>query len=115
MVIPKLSFLGFFKRPDGQQAAMFYDSVDNTTIFYETGKQIREGHRQRANIHEAEIRFPDGSSRKLPIGESIELAPVPAAQAPNRGEARCRETCAQAAAKPGAAKPGAAKPGAAAA
>ncbi len=112
MVVPKLSFLGFFKRPDGQQAAMFYDSVENTSIFYETGKQIRGVDIVSANIHEAEIRFPDGSSRKLPIGESIELAPVPAKPKPKPKPA-AKPGAQAAAAKPAAAKPGAAKPGAA--
>ena len=117
MVIPKLSFLGFFKRPDGQQAAMFYDSVEKTTIFYETGKQIRGVDIVSANINEAEIRFPDGTSRKLPIGESIELAPVPAKPKPAARPGAAKPGAQAAAAKPGAAKPGAqaaaAKPGAA--
>ena len=115
MVIPKLSFLGFFKRPDGQQAAMFYDSVEKTTIFYETGKQIRGIDIVSANIHEAEIRFPDGSSRKLPIGESIELAPVPAKPKPKpAAKPGAQAAAVRPGAKPGAARPGAARPGAAA-
>ena len=97
LVIPKLSFLGFFKRPDGQQAAMFYDSVENTTFFYEAGKQIRGVDIVSANIREAEIRFPDGTSRKLPIGESVELAPEPAKDPPKKA----------APVKPAAGKPGA--------
>ncbi len=88
MVIPKLSFLGFFKRPDGQQAAMFHDSVENTTIFYEAGKQIRGVDIVSATINEAEIRFPDGTSRKLPIGESVELAPEPAKVPPRKPAAK---------------------------
>ena len=111
MVIPKLSFLGFFKRPDGQQAAMFYDSVENTTFFYESGKQIRGVDIVSANINEAEIRFPDGTSRKLPIGDSVELAPEPAKLPPSKPGAAAKPGIA---AKPGAAKPGAAKPGVAA-
>jgi len=111
MVIPKLSFLGFFKRPDGQQAAMFYDSVEKTTIFYETGKQIRGIDIVSANIHEAEIRFPDGTSRKLEIGGTVELAPEPAKAPPPKPAGKpAVGKPAPAAAKPAAA----AKPGAAA-
>jgi hypothetical protein len=120
MVVPKLSFLGFIKRPDGQQAAMFHDSVENTTFFYESGKQIRGVDIVSANINEAEIRFPDGTSRKLEIGGTVELAPEPAKAPPPKPAAKpaagkpAPVAAKPAAAKPGAAKPGAAKPGAAA-
>ncbi len=79
MVIPKLSFLGYFQRPDGQQAALFYDSSQNTTVFYDTGKQIHGVDILSANVREAEIRFPDGSTRDLKIGDTVELAPEPSA------------------------------------
>lgn len=78
LVIPKLSFMGFFQRPDGKQAALFYDSAENTTVFYDTGKQIHGVDILSANVREAEIRFPDGTTRKLEIGGSVELAPEPA-------------------------------------
>ena len=80
MVIPLLSFLGFVQRPDGTKAAMFHDSVDNTTVFYESGKQqaIRGVEILDANVRQAEIRLPDGSTRKLDIGGApVELAAVP--------------------------------------
>lgn len=79
MVVPKLTFLGFVQRPDGTKAAMFNDSVDNTTIFYETGKQqVRGVDITNADVRQAEIRFPDGSVRNLEIGGTIELAAIPA-------------------------------------
>jgi len=111
MVVPKLSFLGFMKRPDGQQAAMFHDSVENTTFFYESGKQVRGVDIVSANINEAEIRFPDGTSRKLEIGGTVELAPEPAKAPPPKPAGKpAVGKPAPAAAKPAAA----AKPGAAA-
>jgi hypothetical protein len=77
MVVPKLSFLGFVQRPDGSKAAAFYDSVANTTVFYDSGNKVHGVDIVDANVREAEIRFPDGSTRKLEIGGSIELAPEP--------------------------------------
>jgi hypothetical protein len=131
MVTPKLSFMGFFQRPDGQQAAMFYDSVANTTIFYESGKQVHGVEILSANVREAEIRFADGTTRKLPIGESIELAAEPAKTPPPKkgilGKLGAVAAAVRAGAKPGvqqpkpgvkpgavkpAVKPGAVKPGA---
>jgi hypothetical protein len=100
MVIPKLSFLGFVQRPDGTKAAMFHDSVENTTFFYDAGKQqVRGVDIVNADVRQAEIRFPDGSSRSLAIGDSIELAAEPAKTPPPK-------PAAPAAAKAGAAKPG---------
>jgi hypothetical protein len=77
MVIPKLTFLGFFQRPDGTKAAMFHDSAQDTTVFYDSGNQVHGVDVVNANVREAEIRFPDGSSRKLEIGGSVELAAEP--------------------------------------
>ena len=75
MVVPKLTFLGFFQRPDGKQAAMFHDSVANTTLFYDAGKQAVHGVEiLDADVRDASIRFPDGSTRKLAIGGNVELA-----------------------------------------
>ena len=121
MVIPTLSFLGFFQRPDGKQAAMFHDSVENTTVFYDAGKQSVHGVEiLGANVNEAEIRFPDGTTRKLEIGGKVELAAEPAKIPPPKpkptvkpGAGPVKPGAAAAAAKP-AAKPNV-KPGAAAA
>lgn len=77
MVIPKLTFLGFFERPDGTKAAMFSDSVKGTTLFYEAGNQVHGVDVLNADVRSAEIRFPDGTSRKLEIGSSVELAAEP--------------------------------------
>jgi hypothetical protein len=77
MVIPKLSFLGFFQRPDGTKAAMFHDSATDRTVFYDAGKQVHGVDVVNANVKEAEIRFADGTSRKLEIGGSVELPAEP--------------------------------------
>ncbi len=121
MVIPTLSFLGFFQRPDGKQAAMFHDSVENTTVFYDAGKQSVHGVEiLSANVNEAEIRFPDGTTRKLEIGGKVELAAEPAKTPPPKpkptvkpGAGPVKPGAAAAAARP-VAKPNV-KPGAAAA
>jgi len=118
MVIPKLTFMGFFQRPDGKQAAMFYDSVNDTTVFYDSGKQVHGVDVLDANVHEAKIKFPDGTTRTLPIGGSVELAAEPAKAPPKKAAVpKAAETAAKAgagkagAAKAGVAKPGAVKPG----
>ena len=104
MVIPKLSFLGFFQRPDGTQAAMFHDSVENSTVFYDTGKQIHGVDIVNADVRQAEIRFPDGTTRKLEIGGSVELSAEPAKTPPPKKVVPQKPAAAAAAAKPGAAK-----------
>ncbi|MDD4101582.1 MAG: hypothetical protein PHU80_02980 [Kiritimatiellae bacterium] len=99
MVVPKISFLGYFQRSDGTRAAMFHNSVDNSLAFYETGNPVHGLDIINANVNAAEVRLPDGTTRDLKIGESVELAPEPAAATPAQ--------------KPGAAKQPAKKPGAA--
>ncbi len=121
MVIPKLTFLGFFQRSDGKQAAMFHDSVENTTVFYDAGKHSVHGVEiLNADVRGAEIRLPDGSVTSMKIGESKELAAEPAKAPPPKpkptvkpGAGPVKPGGAAAAAKP-AAKP-IVKPGAAAA
>ena len=78
MVTPKIAFLGFFKRSDGEMAAMFSDSTDNSTVFYEKGKAVHGVEVLRADMKEATVRYPDGSEGKIPIGGAVELEPEPA-------------------------------------
>jgi len=87
LIVPKLTFLGFFERPDGKRAAMFYDSAENTTVFYDSGKQVHGVDVLDANVHEAQIKFPDGTTRTLPIGSSVELAAEPAKGEPKKAAA----------------------------
>ena len=110
MVTPKLSFMGFFQRPDGKQAAMFYDSTTKQTVFYDAGKKVHGVEILNANVREAEIRFADGSTRKLAIGgEPIELAAEPDLNPPPKKVPPAKPGVAG---KPGAPQPGV-KPGAA--
>ena len=108
MVIPKLSFLGFFQRPDGKQAAMFYDSVAGSTLFYDAGKQVHGVDILSANVREAEIRFPDGATRKLEIGGNVELSPEPDTRPPPKKVAPAKAGAAPAKAGAVQAKAGAA-------
>ena len=120
MIVPKLSFMGFIQRPDGKRAAMFYDSAENTTVFYDTGKQVHGLDVLDANVHEAQVKLPNGTISKLPIGGSIELAPEPSkAPPPKKGAkagAAAKAGATAAAGKGGAPqqkpvlKPGAVKP-----
>lgn len=84
MVIPKLTFQGFFERPDGTKTAMFHDSVKNTTVFYDTGNQVHGVDVVSADVRAAEIRFPDGTTRKMEIGSSVELAAEPDTRPPKK-------------------------------
>ncbi len=114
MVIPKLTFLGFFERPDGTKTAMFHDSVKDTTVFYDTGNKVHGVDVVNADVRSAEIRFPDGKTRAMEIGSSIELEAEPDTRPPKKAPPAAAKPAAGAQ-KPGAGalKPGA-KPGAAA-
>ncbi len=91
MITPKLTYMGFIKRPDGTEAAMFYDSVNKTTIFYDEGNKVHGVDIVSADLKTASLRMDDGSTRALKIGQSVELAPeeaaaVPAKAAPQKNE-----------------------------
>lgn len=79
MVKPKITFLGFIERPDGTKAALFGDSVDKSTFFYEPGKKVHGAEILSADINEVTIRLPDGTTCKRNIGGSVDLAAEPAA------------------------------------
>lgn len=111
LIIPKLTFVGFFERPDGKRAALFHDSAEQNTVFYDSGKAVHGVEILSANVREAEIRFPDGTTRKLEIGTSVELAPEPAKAKPRPA---AKPGAKAPAAANGKAKPAAGKPGAAA-
>lgn len=115
LIIPKLTFVGFFERPDGKKAALFHDSTEQSTAFYDSGKTVHGVEILSANIREVEIRFPDGTTRKLAIGSSVELAPEPAKVKPKKSAKPSAKTGAapQAGAKAAAGKQAAAKAAAA--
>lgn len=118
LVVPKLFFEGFLQRPDGTRVAMFRDSTENTTIFYEPGKKVHGVEIVSANVTEAELRLPNGTTRTLKIGGApVDLDPEPAKAPAKKVAVPAKPGAAAAAAKPGAAaavKPGV-RPGAAAA
>lgn len=104
MIVPKISFLGYFQRPDGTKAAMFHNSVDNSLAFYTPGKSVHSLEILDADVKKAKVRFPDGSTRDLEIGASVELVPEPGAAKPAQKKAAAKPVK-----KPGAAKQAAAK------
>ncbi|MFO7936249.1 MAG: hypothetical protein R6V06_01410 [Kiritimatiellia bacterium] len=75
LITPKLTYMGFIKRPDGTQAAMFYDSANKTTIFYDEGNKVHGVDILSADLKTASLRMDDGSTRKLKIGQTVELTP----------------------------------------
>lgn len=84
MVIPKLTFLGFFERPDGTKTAMFHDSVKDSTVFYDTGNKVHGVDVVNADVRTAEIRFADGKTRSMEIGSSVELDAEPDTRPPKK-------------------------------
>ena len=83
MITPELTYMGFIKRPDGTEAAMFYDSANKTTVFYDEGNKVHGVDIVSADLRNASLRMDDGSTRSLKIGESVQLAPEEA-KAPER-------------------------------
>lgn len=77
MVKPRIRYEGFIQRPDGTKAAMFYDSSAKTSFFYEPGKKVHGVEIENADVKQAKIKFPDGTSRNLKIGGFVELAAEP--------------------------------------
>lgn len=109
MVTPKISFLGFVQRSDGSKGALFNDSTGDS-FFYEPGKKVHGVEITDANSKSASIKFPDGTTKVMPIGESVELAAEPAkapaagaAKAPAKAQVKGKDDAKAAAAK---AKPG---------
>jgi hypothetical protein len=75
-VIPTLTFVGFFSRPDGTPAALFNDSASKSSIFFTPGSQIRDASLISATIHTARVQKADGQTIDLAIGESFTLPAV---------------------------------------
>ena len=81
MVTPKISFLGFVQRSDGSKGALFNDSTGGS-FFYEPGKKVHGVEISDANSKSASIKFPDGTTKVMQIGGSVELAAEPAKTPP---------------------------------
>ncbi|MBP5321050.1 MAG: hypothetical protein J6334_08680, partial [Kiritimatiellae bacterium] len=87
MITPEIAFLGFIERPDGTRAALFSDSADKSTFFYEPGKKVHGVDILSANVREAAIRFPDGTTKKVEIGGKLTLAAEPLKNPPKAAAA----------------------------
>jgi hypothetical protein len=78
VVTPRLTYTGFFKRPDGQTAALFHDSVANASVFKLPGDALRGATLVEADIHQATLTLPSGRKVTLARHESVDLPPEPA-------------------------------------
>lgn len=75
-VIPMLTFRGYFQRPDGTSAALFHDSVDDSSKFFSISNDLRGASLIGVNIRSAKVRKPDGQTVDLAIGESFTLPAI---------------------------------------
>ncbi len=75
-VTPRLTYKGFFKRPDGQTAALFHDSATQTALFIVPGGAIRDATLLEADIRHAKLRLADGAEVSLALNTSIDLEPT---------------------------------------
>jgi hypothetical protein len=71
--IPKLTYRGFFTRPDGKTAALFNDSTTDAATFHLPGEEFHGVALLVTGPTRARVRLPGGQERDLVIGESIEL------------------------------------------
>ncbi|MBQ7191039.1 MAG: hypothetical protein IJR99_16665 [Kiritimatiellae bacterium] len=77
MVIPKITFLGFMERTDGSRVAVFSDSSDHSTHFYNAGGKVHGVEISDVSLKSASMKLPDGSTVKVGIGEPVSLSPEP--------------------------------------
>ena len=75
VVTPRLTFTGFFKRPDGRTLAQFRDSVSNDSVFKLPGDVLRGATLVEADIRHAKLLLPSGKEVILAINESVDLPP----------------------------------------
>jgi hypothetical protein len=75
VITPRLTFTGFFKRPDGRTLAQFRDSVSNDSVFTQPGDALRGATLVEADIRHATLLLPSGKEVILAINESIDLPP----------------------------------------
>jgi hypothetical protein len=75
VVTPRLTYTGFFKRPDGRTAALFHDSVAKTSVFKLPGDALRGATLVEADIHHARLILPSGQEVTLAINDAVDLPP----------------------------------------
>jgi hypothetical protein len=78
VIRPRLTYTGFFKRPDGRTAALFHDSAANAAVFKLPGDALRGATLVDANIRHAKLLLPNGEEVILAINEAVDLPPEPA-------------------------------------
>ena len=78
VIRPRLTYTGFFKRPDGRTAALFHDSAANAAVFKLPGDALRGATLVEANIRHAKLILPSGKEIILAINEAVDLPPEPA-------------------------------------
>ena len=71
VVIPQLTFRGYFQRPDGTPAAFFFDSAANASKFFIPGDDIHGATLVSADIHSAKVKKPNGETLDLALGDSF--------------------------------------------
>jgi hypothetical protein len=71
--IPKLTYLGYFQRPDGKTAALFRDSTTPTPVFHLPGDEFHGVALLTSGGTKLRVRLPGGQERDLAVGESFEL------------------------------------------
>jgi len=70
---PTFTFRGYFQRPDGTAAALFYNSADGVSRFFTPGDKICDASLIAADIHTAKVQKPDGQTVDLAFGDSFTL------------------------------------------
>jgi hypothetical protein len=74
---PTLSYRGFFQRPDGTPAALFFDSANNASQFVTNNTTFHGARLVSADIRTARILMPDGSTRELSITNANDTVTLP--------------------------------------
>jgi len=77
--IPRLTYKGFFKGPDGNAAALFHDSSLDAATFKTPGADLHGATLLEADLRHARIRLAGGGEVDLALNESVDLKPEPAA------------------------------------
>lgn len=72
-IIPRLTFHGYFQRPDGAPAAFFSATAPKISRFLTAGETLQGVTLLNADIRTAKIRLPNGETTNLNIGASVTL------------------------------------------
>ena len=75
VVMHRLTFMGFFKRPDGQTLAQFRDSASDDPVFIRPGGTLVGATLVEADIRHATLLLPNGKEVTLARHEAVNLPP----------------------------------------